>query len=84
MMRVMIALYMLFLLQHSDTTVCTAIYKLKTADACVIGCGGIALQILMNCMVCAELSCVMSIELALSHSWISNRLYVFLIKDFEH
>jgi hypothetical protein len=42
------------------------------------------MQILMNCMLCAELSCVMSIELALSHSWINNKLYMFLIKDFEH
>jgi hypothetical protein len=57
---------------------------MKTAGACVIGWGRIAVQILMNCMLCAELSCVMSIELAFSHSWINNKLYMFFIKDFEH
>jgi len=41
-------------------------------------------QILINCVLCAELSCVMSNELALSHSFINNRLYLFFIKDFEH
>jgi hypothetical protein len=80
----MLALYMLFLLQHLDTTICTAVCKLKTAGACVIGWGRIAVQILMNCLLCAKLSCVMSVELASSHSWVNNRLYVFFIKDFEH
>jgi hypothetical protein len=38
--------------------------KIKNCKCCLIGWGRIAVQILMNCMLWAELSYVMSIELA--------------------